>query len=105
MKQIARVERGSKRARQSVAAAGACFALVAGCTMVHLNGDATNSIEYKGDESVGRDYAMRTCRKGSQNSVEVVSIKNKDDSLPPGQGRQIITFKCSANPPKPPGAP
>jgi|SRR4051794_13341323 hypothetical protein len=81
------------------------FALLAGCTMVHLNGDATNSITYTGDADVGRDYAMRACRKGSQNSVEVVSIKNKDESLPPGQGRQIITFKCSAKPPKPPGAP
>jgi hypothetical protein len=99
MKQIATLRSQSSWLSIVVIALGACAAFLVGCTMVHINGDATNSIEYKGDESVGRDYAMRACRKGSQNSVEVVSIVNKDETLPPGQGRQIITFKCSAKPP------
>jgi hypothetical protein len=102
MKQIAILSAQSRPWLMPVGALSFCIALVGGCTMVHINGDATNSITYTGDESVGRDYAMRACRKGSQNSVEVVSIVNKDESLPPGQGRQIITFKCSAKPPKPP---
>jgi len=103
MKQIATLRSKSAPLSIFVIALGASAAFFAGCTMVHLNGDATNSIEYKGDESVGRDYAMRACRKGNQNSVDVVSIVNKDEALPPGQGRQIITFKCSAKPPRPPG--
>ena len=80
---------------------GLCCALSAGCAVVHINPDATNSIVYNGDESVGKDYAMRACRKGRQKNVEVLSIVNKDDSLPPGKGRQVITFKCSSEPPKP----
>lgn len=70
--------------------------LTSACTVVKINPGDTDTIEYEGDEAVARDLTSRACRKAGQQSAEIVSTVNKDPSLPPGQGRQVTTFKCSS---------
>jgi hypothetical protein len=70
-----------------------------GCAVVKINKDDTTSIEYRGSADVGRDYANRACRKGGQQSAAVISIQNKDPARPEGQGRQVVTFRCTAKAP------
>ncbi|MET0661048.1 MAG: hypothetical protein ABW110_23160, partial [Steroidobacteraceae bacterium] len=58
-----------------------CIA-VGGCTIVHINSDDTESIEYKGGPEVAKDLTMRTCRKAGRKGAEIISTVNKDDKLP-----------------------
>lgn len=72
--------------------------LASGCTMVRINSDDTSTIEHKGGVEVGRDLADRACRRGGQQSAEIISTVNKDPEAPPGTGKQVTTFRCSAGP-------
>jgi hypothetical protein len=90
------------REKQLVALRMALLVLVvgmAGCAIVKINKDDTTSIEYRGSAAVGRDYATRACRKGGQRSADIISIQNKDAARPAGQGRQVVTFRCTAKAP------
>lgn len=69
---------------------------LAGCTVVKLNPDDTDTITYRGDADVAQDLANRACRKGGQVSAEIIAIANTDTSKPPGTGRQKATFRCSS---------
>ena len=76
-----------------------CGALVAGgCTMVKINGDDTTTIEHNGGVDEGRDLANRACKRAGQQSAEVISTVNKNAEAPPGTGKQVTTFRCSAAP-------
>ncbi len=76
-------------------------ALVTGaCTMVRVNSDDTSTIEHKGGIEVGRDLADRACRRAGQQHAEIISTVNKNPEDPPGTGKQVTTFRCSAAPPR-----
>lgn len=77
-----------------------CALLAGGCTMVRINSDDTSTIEHKGGVEAGRDLADRACRRAGQQSAEVISTVNKDPEAPPGTGKQVTTFRCSAGPQK-----
>ena len=72
--------------------------LTSGCTMVRINSDDTSTIEHKGGVEAGRDLADRACRRAGQQRAEVISTVNKDAEAPPGTGKQVTTFRCSAGP-------
>jgi hypothetical protein len=72
--------------------------LAGGCTMVRVNSDDTSTIEHKGGVEVGRDLADRACRRAGQQSAEIISTVNKNAEDPPGTGKQVTTFRCSAAP-------
>jgi hypothetical protein len=72
------------------------------CTVIKINEGDTQTIEYEGDAEVAKDLTARACRKAGRGSAEIVSTVNKDPDLPPGEGRQVTTFRCtSAAPPAP----
>jgi hypothetical protein len=75
-----------------------CALLASGCTMVRVNSDDTSTIEHKGGVEAGRDLADRACRRAGQQSAEIISTVNKDPEVPPGTGKQVTTFRCSAGP-------
>ncbi len=66
------------------------------CTIVKINPDDTTTIEHEGGAEVAKDLSARACRKGGQRSAEIISTVNKDPALPPGTGKQVTTFRCSA---------
>jgi hypothetical protein len=74
----------------------ALCAVLIGCTTVTVGPDDTSSITYTGEPAVGKDLADRACRRAGQESADLISIENKDVSLPPGAGKQVITFRCSS---------
>lgn len=78
---------------------GALFALCAilgACTTLKIGPGDTSSITYEGTPDVGNDLATRACRKAGQQSAEIISTVNKDAALPPGTGKQVVTFRCSS---------
>lgn len=75
-----------------------CF--VCACTVVKINEGDTQTIEYEGDVEVAKDLTARACRKARRPGAEIISTVNKNPELPPGEGRQVTTFRCtSAAPP------
>ena len=74
----------------------AIFALLSACTVIKINEGDTETIEYEGGEQVARDLTSRACRRAGQQSAEIISTKNKDESLPPGTGRQVTVFRCAS---------
>lgn len=72
-----------------------CMAICA-CTIIKINPDDTETIEYSGGPEVAKDLTTRACRKAGQASAEIISTVNKDPSLPEGTGRQVTTFRCSS---------
>ena len=80
------------------AATMACVAISA-CTVVKINPGDSQTIEYEGGTEVGNDLTSRACRKAGQQRAEIISTVNKNASLPPGQGRQVTTFRCVSGAP------
>ena len=80
-------------------AAAALFA--GGCTVVRINEGDTNSITHAAGPGIAEDLAGRACRKAGQQRAEIISTVNKDAKLPPGTGKQVTTFRCSASPAQP----
>jgi hypothetical protein len=74
----------------------AFIAVLCGCTTIKIGPGDSSSITYEGGPNVGKDLATRACRKAGQHSAEIISTANKDTSLPTGQGKQIVTFRCSS---------
>ena len=70
--------------------------LAGGCTVVKINKGDTNTIVHAPGAGVAEDLSNRACRKAGQQSAEIISTVNKDAQLPPGTGRQVTTFRCSA---------
>jgi len=68
---------------------------VGGCTMIHINGDDTSTIEHKGGVETGRDLANRACQRAGRKSAEIISTVNKNPEAPPETGKQVTTFRCS----------
>jgi hypothetical protein len=66
------------------------------CTTVKINDDDTSTIEHEGGVEVARDLATRVCRRGGQQSAEIISTVNKDPARPAGTGKQVTTFRCLA---------
>jgi hypothetical protein len=75
----------------------ACVAMTA-CTVVKINPGDSQTIEYEGGTEVANDLTSRACRKAGQPRAEIISTENKNKSLPPGQGRQVTTFRCTSSP-------
>jgi hypothetical protein len=69
---------------------------VGACTVIKINPGDSQTIEYDGGPDVAKDLTARACRRAGQQSAEIISTVNKDASLPPGTGRQVTTFRCSA---------
>jgi hypothetical protein len=67
-----------------------------GCTVVKINKGDTNTIEHAPGAGVAEDLSNRACRKAGQQSAEIISTVNKDAKRPPGTGKQVTTFRCSA---------
>ena len=78
----------------------ACVAFASACTIVKINPDDTTTIEHEAGAEVAKDLSARACRKAGQQSAEIVSTVNKDPALPPGTGKQVTTFRCSATAPR-----
>ena len=76
----------------------ACVA-VSACTVIKINPGDSQTIEYEGGTEVGNDLTARACRKAKQQRAEIISTVNKNASLPPGQGRQVTTFRCVSGAP------
>lgn len=74
--------------------------LTGACTMVRINSDDTSTIEHNGGVEAGRDLANRACRRAGQQHAEIISTVNKNPEDPPGTGKQVTTFRCSAAPPR-----
>jgi hypothetical protein len=73
---------------------------VCACTVIKINEGDTETIEYEGGAEVANDLTARACRKAGQSRAEIISTVNKDTTRPPGEGRQVTTFRCtSAAPP------
>jgi hypothetical protein len=75
---------------------------VAGCTVIKINEGDTETIEYEGGAEVAQDLTTRACRKAGQSRAEIISTVNKDLARPPGEGRQVATFRCTSAPPSSP---
>jgi hypothetical protein len=83
---------------KTLAAALAASALFAGgCTVVKINEGDTTTIEHAAGAGVAEDLSNRACRKAGQQRAEIISTVNKDAKLPPGTGKQVTTFRCSAS--------
>lgn len=74
----------------------ACAAFTSACTTVKINHDDTSTIEHEGGVEVAKDLSTRACRRAGQQSAEIISTVNKNPALPPGTGKQVTTFRCSA---------
>lgn len=74
----------------------ALCAAVGACTTIKINGDDTSTIVHEGGAEVAKDLTTRACHRAGQTSAEIVSTVNKDPALPPGTGKQVTTFRCSA---------
>jgi hypothetical protein len=83
-----------------VALLAACILFTSACTVVKINDDDTTTIEHEGGAEVARDLSARACRQAGQQSAEIISTVNKDPALPPGTGKQVTTFRCSAAAPR-----
>jgi hypothetical protein len=84
----------------------AACAVIGACTVIKINEGNTNTITHDPGDGVAKDLTNRACVKAGQHSAEIISTVNKDPKLPPGQGKQVTTFRCSANLPRaepPPG--
>jgi hypothetical protein len=66
------------------------------CTVVKINPGGTTTIEHEGGADVAKDLATRTCRKGGEQTAEIISTVNKDASQPQGTGKQVTTFRCTS---------
>jgi hypothetical protein len=78
----------------------ACALFTSACTVVKINKDDTTTMEHEGGAEVAKDLANRACRRGGQRSAEIVSTVNKNSALPPGNGKQVTTFRCSSATPR-----
>ena len=79
-------------------AAGAL--VTSACTIVKINKGDTTTIEHEGGADVAKNLAERACRRGGQQSAEIVSTVNKNSELPPATGKQLTTFRCSSVAPR-----
>jgi hypothetical protein len=86
--------------RRLVTLLAACALCLSACTIVKINPDDTTTIEHEGGADVAKDLSNRACRRAGQQSSEIVSTVNKDAALPPGTGKQVTTFRCSAAAPR-----
>lgn len=77
-----------------------CALLASACTIVKINPDDTTTIEHEGGADVAKDLSNRACRRGGQQSAEIISTVNKDAALPAGTGKQVTTFRCSSAAPR-----
>jgi hypothetical protein len=68
--------------------------LFAGCAVVKINHDGTDSVEHSGGEDVGKQLANRACKKAGAARAEIISTVPKDDSAPEGKGRSVTSFRC-----------
>jgi len=80
---------------KNIALLAAC-ALLCACTTVKIGKGDTSIIEHEGGADVAKDLATRACQKAGQQSAEIISTVNKDPKAPPGTGKQVTTFRCSA---------
>lgn len=78
----------------------ACALFTSACTIVKINPDDTTTIEHEGGAEVAKDLSNRACRRAGQRSAEIISTVNKNSALPPGSGKQVTTFRCSAAVPR-----
>lgn len=76
-----------------------CCIAVGACTVIKINPGDSQTIEYEGGTEVANDLTARACHKAKQQRAEIISTVNKNTSLPPGQGRQVTTFRCVSGPP------
>lgn len=75
----------------------AACVIFSACTVVKIGKGDTNTIQHDGGADVAQDLANRACRRaGGQQQAQVLSTENKDPALPPGTGKQVTTFRCSA---------
>ena len=68
--------------------------LLAGCTVVKINHDATDSVEHAGGEETGRELANRACHKARAVRAEVISTVQKEGAAQDDKGRYVTTFRC-----------
>lgn len=84
-----------QRTMMPIALLAACT-LVGACTTIKIGAGDTSIIEHEGGADVAKDLATRACQKAGQQSAEIISTVNKNKDAPPGTGKQVTTFRCSA---------
>ncbi len=92
--------RPAQRMIRLAALLAACAMVTSACTTVKIKGDDTSIIEHEAGAEVAKDLTTRACRRAGQQSAEIISTVNKDPALPPGTGKQVTTFRCSAATPQ-----
>lgn len=72
----------------------ACL-IIGACTVVKIGEGDTSTLQHEGSADA-QDLANRACRRAGQQQAQIISTENKDPALPPGTGKQVTTFRCSA---------
>ncbi|MFC4314271.1 hypothetical protein ACFPN2_34725 [Steroidobacter flavus] len=72
----------------------AVAATLAGCAVVKINHDATDSVEHSGGEETGKELANRACHKAGGVRAEVISTVQKDEAAQGDKARYVTTFRC-----------
>ncbi|MDY6946655.1 MAG: hypothetical protein SXG53_13115 [Pseudomonadota bacterium] len=67
---------------------------LAGCAMVKINPDSTDSVEHGGGDGTGQQLANLACHKAGAVRAEIIETVKKDESAPQGKGRYVTTFRC-----------
>jgi hypothetical protein len=73
----------------------ACL-IIGACTIVKIGEGDTSTIQHDGGAEEAQDLANRACHRAGQTQAQIISTENKDPALPPGTGKQVTTFRCSA---------
>jgi hypothetical protein len=68
--------------------------LIAGCSVVKINPDATDSVSHAGGEETGRELANRACHKARALRAEVISTVQTEGAADDDKGRYVTTFRC-----------
>lgn len=72
----------------------AAAAQLAGCTVVKINHDATDTVSHGGGEETGRELANRACHKAGAARAEVISTVQKEGAEHDEKARYLTTFRC-----------
>jgi len=68
--------------------------LIAGCSVVKINHDATDSVSHAGGEETGKELANRACHKAGAVQAQVISTVQKEGAAEDDKGRSVTTFRC-----------
>jgi hypothetical protein len=72
----------------------AAVGLLAGCAVVKINDDATDTVDHGGGEEAGKQLANLACHKARAVRAEVISTVQKTGAEHDEKARYTTTFRC-----------